>query len=199
MIKKIKQLKFYLFLLFLFLQFASFGQVEVQKRIDDVVMLKKEVSSIPVPPNDKKFIDFLNYKFDQFTKKKADTVLLLYIETTGYGIRNYGLIFTKTGTSSQTYAFDKSSKTNYKIESFSLENDTLKSINTYALYQFFQNDFVRSRDTNIITSHDDIVYCKFYFEKVNKIYTGFYDRFFNLSDILDRNFRRAYINESIRH
>ena len=93
MIKKIKQLKFYLFLLFLFLQFASFGQVEVQKRIDDVVMLKKEVSSIPVPPNDKKFIDFLNYKFDQFTKKKADTVLLLYIETTGYGIRNYGLIF----------------------------------------------------------------------------------------------------------
>jgi len=184
-------LKFSLLWIFLF-PFTSFAQVR-SKGVNDLVLLSKEVNSIPVPRNDKEFIDFLNYKFDQFVKEKTDTILFWYVETEGYGIRNYGLIFTKTGRSSQAFAYDKSSKT---IVTFTLNNDTLRNINIYGLYQIFQDDYVRSVDTTVISTHNDVIFCKFYFGNKKILGTGFYNRVFLQ---LDRNFRHAYINESIRH
>jgi len=184
-------LKCLLLWIFLF-PFTSFAQVR-SKGVNDLVLLSKEANSIPVPRNDKEFIDFLNYKFDQFVKEKTDTILFWYVETEGYGIRNYGLIFTKTGRSSQAFAYDKSSKT---IATFTLNNDTLRNINIYGLYQIFQDDYIRSEDTTVISTHNDVIFCKFYFGNKKILETGFYSRVFLQ---LDRDFRHAYINESIRH
>jgi len=180
-------------LLWIFLfPFTSFAQVR-SKGVNDLVLLSKEVNGIPVPRNDKEFIDFLNYKFDQFVKEKTDSILFWYVETEGYGVRNYGLIFTKTGRSSQAFAYDKSSKT---IATFTLNNDTLRNINIYGLYQIFQDDYVRSEDTTVISSHNDVIFCKFYFGNKKILEAASYSRVFLQ---LDRNFRHAYINESIRH
>src|SRR5688572_3805955 len=181
MLRRSKKLFFQLPLLFLF-HFASFSQVESKKGVNDFVLLKKEIRNIPVLRNDKEFIDFLNNKFDQFIKKKADTILLWYIENVGYGVRNYALIFSKTGTSSQVFVYNESYKTNH----FLLDNDTLRNINIYTLYQIFQDDYVRSMDSTIISSHDDVIYCQFYFGNTKKLEVGFYNR---VSGELDRNFQ----------
>ena len=178
---------------------SSFGQVEIQKGKDDVVILENEVKKIPVPRNNKDFISFLSKKFDQFVKKKADTVMLMYIETDGYGVRDYALLFTKTGDSSNVFAFDKSYKTKYEILTFTLESDTLKNININNFYKTFKHDFIRSVDTVSHGYHNDVIYCKFHFGNINKILTGFANRFFYALDFFDKNFYAAWVEESNRH
>ena len=199
MIEKNIILYFGLFVLQLFNGSILFAQAEVQMGKDDVVWLEKEIKRIPTTRNDKEFMDFLNNKFDEFIKNKADTVMLMYIETTGYGIRNYALMFSKAGMSSRVHGFDKSRNSNHKIATFSIENDTLKSVHINSIYRIFQNDFVRSIDTTGFIAHNDIIYCKFYFGNINKILTGFSGRFFYVLDFLDRRFDLAWRNESLKH
>ena len=162
----------------------------ITNSFSQILGLEKEIDRIPVYSNGQ-FIDFLNKKFDDFTKQKPDTLLLIHTIHTGYGTRDYALIFKKKGTLSQVYVVNR-------FQVIPITNDTLKTININRVYQIFDDDFVRTIDTNIIISHNDIICGQFYFGNKKKLYVGYYGIVFYMLDMVDPKLRDAYIEVSNR-
>ena len=172
--------------------FLLFSLVYAKISFCQIIGLQKEIDRFPVEASNRQFIDFINKEFETFLKQKPDTLLLFHIAHTGYGTRDYALIFSKKETLSKIFVID-----HFKV--IEVNDDTLKSINVKGLYQILENDYVRTIDTNIFIAHNDVVCCQFYFGNKKKLLIGYLGRVFHMLDSLDPRLIDAYIRTSDRY
>ncbi len=161
------------------------------KSFCQIITLEKEPDKLPSVSFTHKFIDFLNKKYDDIKKENPDSLLLLYIGPDYYISTEAEIFYKKGGKTNVLFIkqFDN------EIKNISVNSDTLQRINIYGFYQILVDDFVRTTDTNYFISHREIMYCKFYFGNLEKIYMGYYGSIMNKAD---DDFRAALVNEKIR-
>jgi len=152
----------YLFVLcLLFINSYSFGQnMGVNEKVD----------SIPLYDNNRKFIAMVNKEYDKLIKQKVDSILLYY--PFDYS-SNYAVIFWKKNNVSQSVAFYQYDPPKQRMGSEILKNKILDKINIKYIYEILQNSEVRLMDTTSITSDDNLVYCKFYFNQEKTLLAGY--------------------------
>lgn len=172
-----------IYTLFLFLLIESSGQI---------INLSKNVNRIPADGYTVKLVTHLNSTFDSMIKQNADSLVLLYVESVG--ITNYALLVSKQKKSSEVIVF-KQYRTGDEVLTFFITNDTLSNLNILDCYNIMQDDVIRTIDTNSVVSHDDLVYCQFYFGGQKQILVGYFGL---VKKLLGREFSAAYTKESNR-
>jgi len=170
--------------LLVFSRVLSYGQV---------VTLQKEARSVPIDQFNKKYVTFLNKKYNEFIKNKYDSILL--VQVVNYNIYNYSIIIAKKDGLEQAFAYKQSKAPDGEIKTFKLNNDTLEKISIGNLFEVLENDYVRTTDTTRYITHEDYIYCRFFFGKIKKLYMGYYNQVMYLAD---PSFGREYVEEANR-
>jgi hypothetical protein len=164
----------------MFFSNCSFGQQ---------FLLSEKGDSISSYDNNKKFMVTVNKQYDKLIKEKADSILLYYeIEYSS----NYAIIFWEKNGVSQTLAFYQYNPPKDHIGKEVLKNEILRDVNFKSIYNIFKNNEIRTIDTNIVISHDNPVYCQFYFRNKKQLYAGYRSK---VNGMISLDFANAYADE----
>jgi|SRR5688572_26968361 len=160
-----------------------------QRLGSQVVIFPDQVDTIWENGSNKNFIKVINKEFNQLISKNADSILLFYPVDTYYIGKPFSMIVWKKGSQSHCMILYQNGYSGGAINKEISTNDSLKNVSIKSFHEIMEDPSVRTIDTNILVSHQDYIFCQFYFDKKKKLTVGLDEPVYNK---INKEFLKAF-------